>query len=90
MEGRDQLRGSLLAAGALLMGAGCQGWHVQRDAILPTQLALLVEDRGGHPLSIVMDLRRNTRDQLDVRVSEGERLFDGRHLWDIVVHKDDE
>lgn len=89
MEGRHLLNGSLLAAGALFLGAGCQGWRVQRDAILPTQLALLVQDRSGHPLSIVMDLRRNTRDQLDVRVSEGQRLFDGQHLWDIGLHRED-
>jgi hypothetical protein len=45
-----------------------------------------VEDTSGRPLSLVMDLRRNTRNQLDVRVSEGTRLFDGRHLWDLEVH----
>lgn len=88
MEGRDQLIGSLLGAGALLVVGGCDDWHVRRDTILPTQLSLLVEDRDGQPLSVVMDLRRNTQNQLDVRVSEGQRLFDGEHLWDVVIHKD--
>lgn len=65
---------------ALLCG-GCEAWQARRDFILPTQLSLLVEDAEGRPLSVVLDLRRNTRNQLDVRVSEGWRLFDGKHLW---------
>lgn len=69
----------LLILPALL--GGCESLEVHRDAILPTQLSLLVEDDAGQPLSVVMDLRRNTRNQLDVRVSEGLRLFDGRRLW---------
>lgn len=68
--------------------AGCGEWRSRRDHLLPTQLSLLVEERGGDLLSVVMDLRRNTRNQLDVRVSEGARLFDGRRLWSLASRSD--
>lgn len=75
-----------LALGVFALVGGCGDWRPVRTNPLPTQLAMLVEDGNGALLSLVMDLRRNTRNQLDVRVSEGTRLFDGRHLWDLQVH----
>lgn len=68
--------------GALLL-SGCEDIRPPDDSVLPTQLSLLVEEFGGGMLSAVVDLRRNTRHQIDVRVSEGLRLFDGRRLWEI-------
>lgn len=56
------------------------------QALLPTQLSVLVEragPRGPEPLSVVLDLRRNSRDELDVRISPGMRLWDGRRLWEV-------
>ena len=61
------------------------------QALLPTQLSVVVlrrdpfapADHALRPVSAVLDLRRNSQDQLDVRVSEGLRLWDGRHLWEI-------
>ena len=60
-------------------------------ALLPTQLAIVAEQTSGKvgptandapsPVSLVLDLRRNSREQLDVRVSNGMRLWDGQHLW---------
>lgn len=47
---------------------------------------MLVEHQGldgPEPLSVVLDLRRNSRNELDVRIAEGMRLWDGRHLWEI-------
>ncbi len=51
--------------------------------VLPVQLSLLVEEQGGRPLSVVVELGRNLRDQVDLRVAEGPLLYDGRHIWEI-------
>jgi hypothetical protein len=32
-------------------------------------------------LSLVVELKRNLRDQLDLRVAEGPIFYDGRHVW---------
>lgn len=75
--------------GALLLLAGCTHALDARPAVLPTQLAVLVEREGrDEPVSLVLDLRRNARDQLDVRVSGGARLWDGRHLWELTPTED--
>lgn len=74
-------RPRLLTALALL--EGCVDFRPPDDSILPTQLSLLVEEESGAMLSAVVDLRRNTRHQIDVRVSSGLRLFDGRRLWEL-------
>lgn len=74
---------SIAGALALAAFAGCAPLVNVGDSILPTQLSLLVELTDGTPLSVVVDLRRNTRHQLDVRVSRGMRFFDGRRLWEI-------
>lgn len=73
---------------ALLLG-GCARALDARPGVLPTQLAVLVERQGSDaPVSLVLDLRRNARDQLDVRVSDGARLWDGRHLWELTPTRD--
>jgi hypothetical protein len=76
-----------IGLGLLVVLSGCDIAHARRENILPTELSLLVEDNAGRPLSLVMNLKRNTRSQLDVRVSEGMRLFDGRHLWELRTHQ---
>jgi len=54
-----------------------------RRAVLPSDLSVLVETRDGAPLSLLLGLRRNSRDQLDVRVAEGAQVYDGRRVWRI-------
>lgn len=62
---------------------GCADLRPPDDSVLPTQLSILVEENDGELISAVVDLRRNTRYQIDVRVSSGLRLFDGRRLWEL-------
>ena len=70
--------------------AGCGQLGATSESILPVQLSLLVEQMDGTPLSVVVDLRRNTRQQLDVRVSRGQRFFDGVHLWEMFAVRNDD
>jgi hypothetical protein len=51
--------------------------------VLPVQLSLLVERSDGTPLSVVLELNRSLRDQLDLRVAKGRLLYDGRHIWEV-------
>ncbi len=44
---------------------------------------MLVETREGEPLSLLLGLKRNSRDQLDVRVAEGAQVYDGRRVWSL-------
>jgi len=80
VDGRRSVGALLLAVGLGL--GGCDQLASTSDAVLPVQLSLLVELDDGSPLSVVVDLRRNTRHQLDVRVSRGMRFFDGVHLME--------
>ncbi len=75
---------------ALLGLTGCDRLSSTSDSILPVQLSLLVEQLDGTPLSVVVDLRRNSRFQLDVRVSRGQRFFDGVHLWEAFAVRTDD
>ena len=50
--------------------------------LLPVQLSLLLERSDGTTESMLIELGRNLRDQLDLRYSEGWRLYDGRHIWE--------
>lgn len=52
-----------------------------KRAKLPSDLSVLVETWQGEPLSILLGLTRNSRDQLDVRVAEGAQVADGRRVW---------
>lgn len=52
-----------------------------KRAKLPSHLSVLVETWQGEPLSILLGLTRNSRDQLDVRVAEGAQVADGRRVW---------
>ena len=74
---------------ALLALSGCGQISSKSDSVLPIQLSMLVYLTSGEPLSVVVDLRRNTRHQLDVRVSRGHRFFDGEHLWEAWVLQSD-
>ena len=73
---------------------GCARSVAPSQALLPTQLAIVAEQQGAAPdagpsaVSVVLDLRRNSRDQLDVRVSNGVRLWDGRHMWEVTETED--
>lgn len=77
--------------GVLVDGPGCARSPHPSQVLLPTQLAVVAERDGAagpEPVSLVLDLRRNSRDQLDVRISPGLRLWDGRHLWDLTASFD--
>ncbi len=69
------------AAAALLALtlAGCGG--PARAGLLPARVALVVEDaRTGAPVSLLVELRRNARAQLDVRFADAAVLYDGSAL----------
>ncbi|MDP2305233.1 MAG: hypothetical protein Q8P18_04320 [Pseudomonadota bacterium] len=68
-------------AGAPL--AGCERLAPARRAVLPSALSILAEQDDGKPLSMLLDLRRNSRDQLDVRIAEGAQVYDGRRVWSL-------
>jgi len=53
--------------------------------VLPSELSVLAEQRDGTPLSLLLGLRRNSRDQLDVRIAEGAQVYDGRRVWSVEV-----
>lgn len=54
-----------------------------RRAILPSDLSILAEQDDGAPLSLLLGLRRNSRDQLDVRRADGAQVYDGRRVWSL-------
>lgn len=69
----------LLAVSLALSFAGCNG--PARAGLLPARVALVLEDaQSGAPLSLLVELRRNARAQLDVRVSDRAVLYDGSSL----------
>lgn len=49
--------------------------------MLPSELSVLAELHDGRPLSLVLGLSRNARDQLDVRIADGAQVYDGRRVW---------
>ena len=63
---------------------GCGELPRSRVATLPTQLSLLAEAEDGAPLSLLLELRRNPKNQLDVRMTDGAHLYDGRRVWEIL------
>lgn len=78
-------------AGAVLLSlalAGCGELPHPKTNLLPAQVSLLVETIDGEPLSILLGLRRNGRDQMDVRLSSGWRVYDGRHVFEILPATD--
>ncbi len=84
----------ILSTPVLSLLLGCARSVAPSQALLPTQLAIVAEQQGAAPdaipsaVSVVLDLRRNSRDQLDVRVSNGVRLWDGRHMWEVTETED--
>lgn len=81
----------LTGAGALplvLALAGCGELPHPKTNLLPAQVSLLVETTDGEPLSILLGLRRNGRDQMDVRLSPGWRVYDGHHVFEILPAAD--
>lgn len=56
---------------------------IKHDGLLPAQVSLVVEANDGQVYSLLLDLHRNLRDQIDLRVSEGYRLYDGQHIWQV-------
>lgn len=64
---------------SLLLLLACQVPNSHR--LLPTQLSLLLKREDGSEESLVVELGRNLRDQLDLRATAGLRLYDGRHIW---------
>ncbi len=75
-------RAAVLLLAAL---AACGPLVPSRGAVLPSELSVLAEQRDGTPLSLLLGLRRNSRDQLDVRVAEGAQVYDGRRVWSVEV-----
>lgn len=64
-----------------LLAAGCGEISRPRGALLPTHVCILVEQDDGAIRSLLLDVRHDLRDQLDVRVAEGAHIFDGRQVW---------
>ncbi len=50
---------------------------------LPNAVSVATEGENGVVRSFLIELHRNAREQLDVRIAEGIRLYDGRHVWAI-------
>lgn len=67
---------------AILLIWGCEQGIRENPRLLPTQLSMLVETTTGESLSVVVELTRNLRDQLDLRIAEGNLFYDGRHIWE--------
>lgn len=65
----------------LALLAGCDRLAPARRALLPSELSVLAETTDGEPLSLFLGLRRNSRDQLDVRIADGAQVYDGRRVW---------
>ncbi|MDP2317684.1 MAG: hypothetical protein Q8P41_32660 [Pseudomonadota bacterium] len=55
---------------------------------MPSELSILAERSDGTPLSLLLGLRRNSRDQLDVRIADGAQVYDGRRVWSIEAGTD--
>lgn len=64
----------------LLLAMGCEDNRNHR--FLPSQLSLLLQLEDGTQESVVVELGRDLRDQLDLRVSPGLRYYDGLHIWE--------
>lgn len=72
----------------LLLLVACDRLEPARRGMLPSELSVLAERYDGTPLSLVLGLRRNRRDQLDVRVAVGAQVYDGRRVWAITSDPD--
>lgn len=77
------------ASAALALAlAGCGRIDPAVEPVLPVQLSALLELEGGAPLSVIVELGRNLRDQIDLRAAAGPLLYDGRHVWEIAAGGD--
>lgn len=66
-----------------LLACGREGQHADQPVrLLPAHLSVVVERVDGTFASVLLPLRRNARDQLDVRIFEGFRLYDGRTVFE--------
>ncbi len=61
-----------------LLGLGCAS--VARGG-LPAAVVVVVAREDGAMVSLLIDLERNERRELDVRVADGARVFDGGEVW---------
>ncbi len=80
---------SVLLVAAL--ASGCA--RPVRAGLLPARVAIAVEDATSRPITLLVELRRNARAQLDVRVADGAVSYDGTslvnfHLTDGVWERD--
>ncbi len=62
---------------------GCERLAPARRAVLPSELSILAQQTDGAPISLLLGLRRNSRDQLDVRIADGAQIYDGRRVWSL-------
>lgn len=51
-------------------------------------MSVLALRDDGSALSLLLGLRRNSRDQLDVRIADGAQVYDGRRVWTLVEGPD--
>jgi hypothetical protein len=68
---------------------GCVG-REQLPARLPSEVSIVAREEDGDHVSILVPLRRNARHELDVRVADGVKLYDGEHLWAVEPQAGDE
>lgn len=60
------------------LASGCA--RPVRAGLLPARVAIVVEDDTSKPITLLVELRRNARAQLDVRVADGAVAYDGTNL----------
>jgi hypothetical protein len=72
---------SLIVGAAL--ASGCA--RPVRAGLLPARVAIVVEDDTARPMTLLVELRRNARAQLDVRVADGAVAYDGTSLVNLTL-----
>ncbi|MFZ5479705.1 MAG: hypothetical protein ACOZNI_23275 [Myxococcota bacterium] len=68
---------------ALLSLLACEGLADPRAAVVPRELALVVYLGSGRYASVLADLSRNPRREVDLRLGEGLVVYDGRRVWEL-------
>lgn len=63
---------------------GCGDYAPLHRGLFPVQVSLVIDLEDGARESLLLDLKRNHDDQLDLRVADGAVLHDGRRVWQVV------
>ncbi len=62
---------------------GCDAYAPYQRGLFPVQVSLVLAYESGRRESLLLDLKRNHEDQLDLRMADGAVLHDGQHVWQI-------